>query len=232
MLVTGMLVLVVGFAQQILMIKMGFGQTGRRPDPMTALWLFPMMLVYCLAYLPLVTGAHRIVLLKGRGRTGWGLHREEWWYLLATLKISGLVALAVIVFSLLPLLAAAAGRAFGAAPPSMPVAGIFVVAALFLFLISVLSCRYLLILPAAAIGTKLSLRGSKDLMRHNVWRLFLILGLISLVSGLVQFALKLLALDFWILQSAIAGANQVLSGIMLAFVLSLSYRRLALDRLG
>jgi hypothetical protein len=91
-------------------------------------------------------------------------------------------------------------------------------------------CRYMLILPAAAIGEWLTLGAAGRLLKGNLWRLFFALAIIWVAASLVRLIAALLGGDLWIVQAILLGAVYAISTALTAFILSLTYRRLAMFR--
>jgi hypothetical protein len=86
--------------------------------------------------------------------------------------------------------------------------------------------RFLLIFPAAAIGVTLSLRQSRTLVKGSAGRLFFNLALAFVAGWLIGLFCDLLPSELWIVKSVVIGIVGVVSAILFAFILSLSFRRL------
>jgi hypothetical protein len=96
--------------------------------------------------------------------------------------------------------------------------------------IGFVSCRYMLVLPAAAIGNRLSLRRARELIAGNTWRLLFAIALATMLpTTLTRFGLQLLGGDLWIVGAALTGVIATVCAVLFAFVLSLTYRRLAIS---
>lgn len=222
-LLLGAVVALATTVQQALVVKLGLNAP--HPDISQLAYLLLMGLVSFAFYLPLVTGAHRIVLQGEQGRTGWGLHREEWLYVLSSFRLMGpFLAVALIVFVLSLILGAMAIPLHADQATFMMAMG--TVSIFFVSGIWFLICRYMLIFPAAAIGEKLSLRRSSELLKGNTWRFFWLISLVSIATSLINAALVLLGPGLWLLQATVIGIVYSLDAILVAFLLSLTYRRL------
>jgi hypothetical protein len=183
--------------------------------------------LYFVFSLPFLTSAHRSVLQGERGRTGLRLDHEEWLFFLSMLRLIGValliaVILAVIV-GVITALVLSGHPGTGGILMLLSAITIVMYAAMGLIV-----CRYMLILPAAAIGEWLTLGAAGRLLKGNLWRLFFALAIIWVGARIVRWMSLLLGGDLWILQAIILGVVYAISTALTAFILSLAYRRLAM----
>jgi hypothetical protein len=225
LLLPGVLIALLGTVEQGMISTMGLGSA--HPETARFLYLVPVMLLYFVFSLPFLTSAHRSVLQGERGRTGLGFDHEEWLFFLSMLRLIGValligVILAVIIGVITAILIA--GNT-GQTAALSAVSGITIVMYAAMGLVV---CRYMLILPAAAIGEWLTLGAAGRLLKGNLWRLFFALAIIWVAASLVRLIAALLGSDLWIVQAILLGVVYAISTALTAFILSLAYRRLAM----
>jgi hypothetical protein len=185
------------------------------------LYLAPAMLLYFLFSLPFLTSAHRSVLQGERGRTGLRFDHEEWLFFLSILRVIGVIL--AFVVGLITALVLSGHPGTAGTLLLLSAITIVVYAA-----VGLVVCRYLLILPAAAIGEWLTLGAARRLLKGNLWRLFFTLAIIWVGARIIRWTSMLLGGDLWIVQAILLGAVYAISTALTAFILSLAYRRLAM----
>lgn len=177
--------------------------------------------------LPVITSVHRLVLHGAHARTGLALRREEGLFLWAGLRMVPvllMVAIAIgLVFGFLSGIISVAMKE--SALPAAIVLGPLQAAEA--ALITLFSCRYFLIFPAAAVGRTLKLGDAAALLNGNVLRLCAILVPVWVTGWLPQLIAHILA-DSLPLTGALLGACfGTISTMLFAVSLSLVFRRLS-----
>jgi hypothetical protein len=185
------------------------------------------MLLYFLFSLPFLTSAHRSVLQGERGRTGLGFDHEEWLFFLSMLRLIGVALLSGVILSFaVGFIGVIALRGNPGNAGALVVLGAITI--VMYAAVGLLVCRYMLVLPAAAIGEWLTLGAARRLLKGNLWRLFFALAIIWVGARIIRWTSMLLGGDLWIVQAILLGVVYAISTALTAFILSLTYRRLAM----
>ena len=120
-----------------------------------------LWLVYCAFDIPVSNSIQRLAVQGEEARFGFGYGREEWMSIWAMLRLLGsFLGIAVPLLFLMVLLGNGVERKV------LPI-----LVLLSLFPLSLIMCRLLVVLPAAANGISLSLWDSIKITQGNSWRL-------------------------------------------------------------
>lgn len=130
--------------------------------------------------LPVITSFQRLVLQGSDARVGFAYRREEWLTVGAVLRlilayILGMIGMTVVI-ALIGALAAAIKALWLIALVGVPL----------FFICFITYLRLILMLPAAAVGDRLSLKAAYRLTRGNIWPYFATLMLVMLVTAIPQ----------------------------------------------
>lgn len=180
-------IVVVLVAVVVGMALLGFSATvtglvsSRTPSLLVAGIVVLFVVVWFAVVLPLQNSIQRLVYFGASGRVGLRFGPEEWMTVGALFKLMGAVALLLVVL-LLPcgIIAGISYSVSGQVPPGLMLPMLVVVVLVYLWF----SVRLYPILPAAAVGDRLTLRQSFALSKGNAWRIFLVflLAVLPLVA--------------------------------------------------
>lgn len=180
--------------------------------------------VQTLAFIPVVTSTHRLILQGRHGRTGVGYRREEWAFLWTGAKLIPRSLLAWVA-AFLPVGAVyALLMVRHVAKPTMllvcgPLAAVAALAA------AAFLMRYQMAFPAAALGGKLTFGDSARLLKGNGFRLFAAVVICTVPCSVLRFLLGLLIDRAGVPILLLQAMASVALAVVCAACVSFAYRR-------